>query len=181
MPKKGKGGRRHRKQASKHFQAPARANVRFAKADDEIYARVIKLYGNGMADVLCSDKITRLLQIRKKFRGRNKRDNMISIGTMVLAGLRSWEVRHADKKNKVDLLYVYSRGQLSALKKIPEIQDILPDSERRSGDSSSYDIRENATWENKVAEQPSIRNAKVTLDQPDSKKNETDVFDWDDI
>ena len=100
--------------------------LRLAKDDDETYGRVLKLLGNGMADVICTDKKIRLLQIRKKFRGRNKRDNTIALDTLVLVGLRTWEVRSESKKEKVDLLYVYSDSQHEELKNIPKIQSVLP-------------------------------------------------------
>ena len=101
MPKNKSGGRNNRKRASKHAQPIIRMNVRLAKDDAEMYAIVTKLCGNGRADVKCSDGVTRLLEIRKKFRGRNKRDNMIAMGTIILVGERDWEVRSAKKKEKV--------------------------------------------------------------------------------
>ena len=116
MVKNKKGGRNHRKQASKHAKPTVQAKIRLAKEEDETYALVVKLNGNSMCDVLCNDKEVRLLQIRKKFRGRNRRDNNIGLGTMLLVGLRSWEVRKPGKKGKVDLLYVYSREQVDTLK-----------------------------------------------------------------
>ena len=89
------------------------------------YGRILKMNGDN-ADVMCADKVTRLLQIRKKFKGRNKRDNIIATDTLVLVGIRSWEVRNEKKKPVVDLLYVYSPNQYESLKDIPEIYEILP-------------------------------------------------------
>ena len=40
------------------------------------------------AEVLCIDNISRMLIIRKKFKGRNKRNNMVGLNSWVLAGLR---------------------------------------------------------------------------------------------
>ena len=119
MVKNKKGGRNHRKQASKNSKPIVQAKIRLVKESDETYAMVVKMNGNSMCDVICSDKEVRLLQIRKKFRGRNRRDNNIGMGTMLLVGLRSWEVRKPGKKGKVDLLYVYSREQVDVLKVNP--------------------------------------------------------------
>ena len=64
--------------ASKNVNAPVSTKLRLAKEDGEMYAKVTKLFGNGMAEILCNDKVVRLLIIRRRFKGRNKRDNMIS-------------------------------------------------------------------------------------------------------
>ena len=42
--------------------------------------------------------MTRLCIFRKKFKGRSKRDNMVSMGTVVLIGVRNWEVIAANSK-----------------------------------------------------------------------------------
>ena len=121
MVKNKKGGSRHKKQASKNTRDVSfNTKLRKAKEDGEMYARVIKMNGNGMADVICNDGVTRLLIIRRKFRGRNRRDNQVSLGTMLLVGIRLWEVVGGGKKPKVDLLYTYSAGQINELKKSPK-------------------------------------------------------------
>ena len=99
MPKKNThGGNRHKKMASKSFKEPRQTKMRYAK-EGESYARIIKMYGQGNMDVLCNDNVTRLCIIRKKFRGRNKRDNNCKVDNMVLVGLREWEVI-AEKRNQ---------------------------------------------------------------------------------
>ena len=65
-----------------------------------------------MCHVLCLDGITRLCFIRGKFRGRGKKDNLLTPGTWVLIGLREWEnntTSSTDGKpsQKCDLLEVY--------------------------------------------------------------------------
>jgi initiation factor 1A len=111
MPKNKGGGSYHKRQASKHSQPVVQKKLRLQHEDGEIYAKVIKLLGQGRAHVICIDGITRLLEIRKKFKGRNKRDNLIDVDTIVLVGKRDWEYRTGDKLEKVDLLYVYSLYQ----------------------------------------------------------------------
>ena len=52
-----------------------------------------------MAEVKCIDDVTRLCIFRKKFKGRGKRDNMVSVGTVVLVGQRTWELSHQKVKS----------------------------------------------------------------------------------
>ena len=86
------GGNKSKKMGRKFVNQPQDRRVRFAEEAEELYAVVIKLFGNGMAEVKCIDDVTRLCIFRKKFKGRGKRDNMVSIGTVVLVGQRTWEV-----------------------------------------------------------------------------------------
>ena len=100
MPKKNtNGGNRHKKMASKSFKEPRQIKMRYAQKG-ESYARVLRLFGQGMVDVLCNDEVVRLCIIRKKFRGRNKRDNNCKVDSMILVGLREWEVLASKKKTK---------------------------------------------------------------------------------
>jgi len=111
------GGNRAKKQGRKFVNKdPTTHNTRLSKQPDEIYAAVIKEYGNGMACIKCVDGVERILVIRKKFKGRSKRDNLIKTGTWILAGLRSWEVLKADAKEKCDLLEVYDSEDIEFLK-----------------------------------------------------------------
>ena len=179
MPKNKSGGRNNRKRASKHAQPIIRMNVRLAKDDAEMYAIVTKLCGNGRADVKCSDGVTRLLEIRKKFRGRNKRDNMIAMGTIILVGERDWEVRSAKKKEKVDLLYVYSSGQHDALKK-DDAACVLFGMSNKDNTIDGYEISNTATWKQK-AEDLEIVHSSLPVDQNTDSTVKDDDFDWDDI
>ena len=78
MVKNKKGGSGHKKMARKNVK-PTFIKRKLRKPEDplEIFARVTSIHGGGHADVYCQDKKTRLLVIRGKFRGRNKRDNSI--------------------------------------------------------------------------------------------------------
>ena len=180
MPKNKTGGRNNRKRASKHAQPITRTNVRIAKDDAEMYAIVIKLCGNGRADVKCADGVTRLLEIRKKFRGRNKRDNMIAMGTMILVGERDWEVRAANKKEKVDLLYVYSSGQHDALKKDKSARMLLGVDEE-SGDGGGFDISNTETWKQKMEETQSEGESLPPPPSVGMDPIKDEDFDFDDI
>ena len=113
---KNQGGNKSKKGARKHIQSASSGFTRKAELDGEIYASITNVFGNGRAEVMCIDGIKRLLVIRKKFKGRNKRDNTVSKGTWVLAGRRIWEVRGANDKEVCDLLEVYSQSDIDCLK-----------------------------------------------------------------
>tara|TARA_Y100000816_G_C26089648_1_gene575620 strand:- start:264 stop:815 length:552 start_codon:yes stop_codon:yes gene_type:complete len=183
MVKNKKGGRNHRKMASKHTQPMHTTRIRFPKDNDEMYAKVVKMLGGRRAEIICNDKKERILEIRKKFGGRNKRDNFIVTDSIVLIGLRSWEHRSEGKKEKADLLYVYSSGQLERLKNEGNIcLDILPNSMNiDSKDDSGFDITNTETWENKMQELD-IASVKQNIKINNTESNNLDEeFDFDDI
>lgn len=99
---------------------PEGSNVKTRYADPkepcEMYALVTKLFGQGMCEVKCNDGKSRLCVIRNKFRGRNKLNNVVSVDTKVLVGLRDWEVVKEGKMQKCDLLEVYSLQDVMNLK-----------------------------------------------------------------
>lgn len=109
-----KGGNRHKKMASKNVQDnDIKIKTRYPDPNEpcEIYASVIKLFGQGNCEVICNDNVVRLCIIRKKFKGRNKSRNFITNNTKVLVGLRDWEKTSETKREKCDLLEVYDRNQ----------------------------------------------------------------------
>ena len=186
MVKNKKGGRNHRKQASKHAKPVVQAKIREAVNEDETYALVIKLNGNSMCDVRCSDKVVRLLRIRKKFRGRNRRDNNIGLQTMLLVGLRSWEVRDPKKKQNVDLLYVYSREHVDTLRSnawARELKHVFPTNQQPEDkeDFGGFEITSSETWEDKLAEEEAAKlenpTIKITVGEEDNKEE----FNFEDI
>ena len=107
-----------------------------------------------MADVKCEDGKIRLLIIRRRFKGRNKRDNSIGVDSLVLVGRRLWEVVAEKKKQKVDLLYVYSTDQIHELRQKVNISDsILPDSVEKEEGESAFEITSIHDWKNELNEQ----------------------------
>ena len=116
------GGSKTKGQARKHITAVSTHKLRYAESEEELYAKVTALYGNGIVEVLCIDKKKRLCHIRGKFRGRGKRDNFITRDTWILAGKRTWESdEYREVKGKIklpncDLLEVYTDSDISRLK-----------------------------------------------------------------
>ena len=123
MVKNVKGGSKHKKMARRTVNNSTQSErMRVSECEDEIYASVSKLYGNGRVSVTCNDNVERNCVIRKKFRGKNKsRGNELRIGTYVLVGRREFE--SGKEKEVTDLLYVYSNDQVLKLKKMEEINN----------------------------------------------------------
>ena len=111
MVKNKKGGSSHKKMASKFAKAvPIRRSLRLANPREpcEIYARVLNVYGGANVGVICNDGVERMCILRRKFRGRNKRDNQISINNLFYCRLslmlRSYYVRNPSIRIRVSLL-----------------------------------------------------------------------------
>jgi initiation factor 1A len=107
------GGNKAKKFARKNINASAQQNkkLRFAMDEDEMYGIVNKMVGNGQVVVMCADGKERLCFIRNKFSGRNKSSNLVSVGSWVIVGKRSWESVKADKLEKCDLLEIYNDNE----------------------------------------------------------------------
>lgn len=116
MVKNTTGGGKAKGFARKSF-APANHKLRLSEHEDEKYAHITKMFGNGMSQVLCDDNKTRLCIIRGKFQGKGKRTSLVTLGSIVLVGLRSWET----DSNKCDLLEVYGQNEIDQLKHHPKV------------------------------------------------------------
>lgn len=104
--------------ARKHASDRAEKSLRLSSCELEQYGVVIRVLGNGMFYVE-TETIPQLLgRIRSKFRGRSKRDNTITAGSVVLIGLREWE---APEYKECDLLEVYDANEVRQLMKNPSI------------------------------------------------------------
>tara|TARA_Y100001970_G_scaffold294056_1_gene446331 strand:- start:646 stop:1200 length:555 start_codon:yes stop_codon:yes gene_type:complete len=117
MVKNNTGGSKHKKMGRKFVNASSASRpLRLSTCEDEIYAVVSKTLGHGMCNVKDHTEKEYLCIIRNKFKGRGKRDNMINLGTWVLVGARSFESVQEGKKQKCDLLEVYSDAEKNKLK-----------------------------------------------------------------
>lgn len=190
MVKNKVGGNRHKKMARKNVKADARKpKLRLAKDKCEIYAKVTKMFGNGMCEVICQDKVTRLLIIRRKFRGRNRRDNMVTLDNVVLVGIREWEVVRPGKQPKVDLLYTYSPSQIDDLVKNKQIDEIVyPDSINKEEQDDGVEFDRNAVFHDDASANVMANatktetNIKIAMSSTSStNKSKEDEVNWDDI
>jgi initiation factor 1A len=122
MVKNTTGGNKSKGFARKHNNGGNKNNIlRISEDEGEIYAIVTKMCGNGMFECYCIDEVMRLGQIRGKFTGKGKRDNIVNTGTWVLIGVREWDIKKeeelmgrktclskSEKLPKCDLLEVYN-------------------------------------------------------------------------
>jgi initiation factor 1A len=122
MVKNTAGGNKSKGFARKHNNGGNKNNIlRVSQDEGEIYAIVTKMCGNGMFECYCIDEVMRLGQIRGKFTGKGKRDNIVNNGTWVLIGVREWDIKKeeelmgrktclskSEKLPKCDLLEVYN-------------------------------------------------------------------------
>lgn len=94
-------------------RAKARRNQADAKRefpireDDQLYARVVKMMGNGRLMGFCSDGIERLCRIRGSMIGRE----WIHVGDTLLIGVREYETQ------KADVLFKYQVHELDKLRR----------------------------------------------------------------
>lgn len=115
MVKNTHGGSKHKGLARKLVNAPISAKPRLSECDDECYALVTKMLGNGMCHVNLSHK-GNIIQnvvchIRGKFRERNKKNNLVQIANFVLVGLRTWDstIKHCD------LMFTFSNSHIHSI------------------------------------------------------------------
>ena len=115
MVKNTTGGSKHKGMARKLVNAPVSNKIRYSEDEDECYAKVTKMLGNGMCHVtlLHKDVIHEniVCHIRGKFRSRNKKSNLVTVGATVLVGIRSW----SSNLDTCDLLSIYNDNQISSL------------------------------------------------------------------
>lgn len=112
------GGSGHKSQARKNVapRGGASSDLRVAKEEGECFAQVERMLGGSNCHVKCIDGVTRLCVIRGKFRGKGKRDNVLSLGSIVLVGMRDYEsCKSKDKLQTCDLLEVYRESDKTRL------------------------------------------------------------------
>jgi initiation factor 1A len=117
---KNTGGNKAKGQARKFVNSDDKKDTKKLRESEdplEIYSQVEKVLGNGMYNVICIDGKTRLCHSAGKFKGRNKKDNFVSLGTWLLVGLREYEAGSNNKKlQNCDLLEVYTDSEKERLK-----------------------------------------------------------------
>ena len=179
MVKNTNGGNKSKKFARKHLNEPER-KIRYksVKDADEQYACVVKMCGGDICQVICEDGNKRLCVIRKKFRGRGKRDNNLSPDVIVLVGVRSWEVRMDGKLQKSDLLHVYSLTEKDTLINEYKITQEFIELYENYNEYSS-----NKTLNNTNILTNTMINTKTNMDnsESDTNTNNDNAFDFDNI
>lgn len=117
MVKNTTGGTKTKGLARKHQASGGDSRLRLPKDELEIVACVTKMLGNGMCEIYTNKDIRLIGHIRNKFRGRQKRNNLVTVAGVVLIGLRDWE----NPSKNCDILSIYDDSQVSQLKNMPNI------------------------------------------------------------
>ena len=178
MVKNKAGGNRHKKMARKNVRnTGVSTKIRFAQ-EGEMYAKVTRIFGQGNVEVQCNDNVMRLCVIRKKFRGRNKRDNHVKINSMILVGLRDWEVIAEGKRPKCDLLCTYSDSQMEQLKQAKGINGaIFPELEKET--LEGYEFSNDVDEDINISITKNKDKQNNTNKQNNTDKQNADKFDFD--
>jgi initiation factor 1A len=117
MVKNTTGGTGTKGLARKH-QTRSDNRLRLPECELELFAIITKMLGNGMCEIYTNDNIRLIGHIRNKFRGKQKRNNMLSVNSIVLIGLREWE----NPYKNCDILTMYESVQVEQLRNFPGIQ-----------------------------------------------------------
>jgi len=143
----GKHGKKiARKNAHSNSENSYNRRIRLAQGDEELYGIVTKCLGNGQFLIVCIDQVERLCVLRNKFTGRNKQSNLISIGSWVIVGLRKWETTKPNKKEKCDMIEIYTNTEKHKLLEeckvnltfLTQQESILLNIEENDDDGSEY-------------------------------------------
>lgn len=112
MPKNTKKGKNSKNKSTDEPEQKLRLKN---PEEGEEYAVVTAKNGSGRFMVKLNDDSEALGRLCGKFRkGRNKRNNWVDVGTVVMVGLRTWET---GEKNKVEIIHVYNDSEARKLRK----------------------------------------------------------------
>jgi initiation factor 1A len=132
--------KQQKKQTGRVDYGPART----PQEAGEMFAVVGQMYGGEYMSVTCSDGDERMCVIRRKFRGRHKRSNEVASGSLVLVGLYEWATKTPGKKQRCDLLHIYSRDQTRSFAKqgllTSNVQLLLA----AAGDATAIDVNDDS-------------------------------------
>lgn len=120
---KNTGGKNFRKSKNHHGGA-FRREIIFKEFGQE-YAIITKMLGNGHCECKCFDDVVRLGNIRGKLRKRV----WLSVGDVVLCGLREYQ------DEKVDIIHKYNADEVLNLKTMGEIP--LEENEQEQQDTTT--------------------------------------------
>jgi translation initiation factor 1A len=116
-----KGGKNYKK--SKH-SSNTETPVLIDRADDQMYARIIRNLGNRNMLTFCNDNRIRLCHIRGSMRKRV----WLAIGDLVLISIREFEKDTSESGKEYergDIVAKYDETNLSRLRKMPDVNKKL--------------------------------------------------------
>ena len=117
MVKNTTGGTGTKSLGRKHISSGVDKRLRLSENEYEKYACVTKILGNGMCEIYTYDNMKLLGHIRKKMKGKHKRNNLVSAFSIVLVGLRDFE----NPPKNCDIMVIYDDIQIEQLRQLPSI------------------------------------------------------------
>jgi len=109
------------KSKGRKYEVKKSSVLRMPEEEGEEIGYVTKNEGGGICRVLVMIKNKEKMlrgHIRGKFRSRNRKDNNISNGSVVMVGLRSWE---GEDHKECDILEVYDQEEVKLMQSNPSI------------------------------------------------------------
>ena len=181
MVKNTTGGTGTKSLARKHMNKGKDANVRTPTEEAEKFGYVSQIFGQGMVEILIAGNIRLIGHIRNKFRGKQKRHNLITRGSIVLIGMRTWE---SVPKN-CDILTIYDDNDIKSLKNRSDLDiDEVIKLQQENTINHKQDVTDELEFSNKYEEDEDDDLAELEKLHKTSntfKITHTDEIDMDDI
>lgn len=190
MVKNSFGGSRTKSFARKSFTTDDNTfDVPLPKNKYEKIAFVSKIYGNGMclANIIEPDTLSAVSQqvkchFRGKFKGKYKKNNIVSVGSFILIGLREWETTVLN----ADLLFVFGNPNVlpNSFTSHPSVASLLKTDNDKGFDSLTFTYEdEHHLVEERKEPSPSIITdvSKKVPDMETIQECEKEDFDIDEI
>ena len=144
MVKNSTGGNKSRQQGRRFGGGTGGggANVRRVKEEGEMYGAITRMNGGRYCQVVCTDGVSRICTIRKKFSSQRRGDNALAVGVWVLVGVYAWQ----STAPACDLLEIYSSQERDQLKQMESKYDFscliaVGDSNSQGGEVSFSQFR----------------------------------------
>lgn len=111
-----KGDKSKKNGSSREVKEKVKGPLLLSKeVEGTVYGQVTKILGDCNFRVFCFDSTERMCHLRGALSKNKSKQNRIEIDTVVLVGLRDFQ------NEKGDIIYVYSKEQVSQLKNMKEI------------------------------------------------------------
>ncbi|KAI6191074.1 Eukaryotic translation initiation factor 4C [Aphelenchoides bicaudatus] len=159
MPKnKGKGGKNRRR--GKNENDVLKRELIRADGDEQAYAQVVKMLGNGRLTAQCFDGKTRLCHIRGKLRKKV----WINTGDIILVGLRGYQ------EGKADVILKYTTDEARILKnegQLPESARLNENDDADQGEVEFVDFGDDMDEDGDVLAQDRMYDITSSEDESD--------------
>lgn len=160
------------KSLARKNQASGSGRIQLSQDPLEVYGYVSKMFGNGMCEIITNDEKKLTGHIRGKFRGHQKRHNLLTPSSVVLVGLRDWE----NPIKNCDIMVIYDDNQVEEMKNIPNVQIDKLIQMRLGGGAKKEIIDDNITFgKSSIAEQKLPEEAEMFIIEDDETINMDDI------